>query len=85
MQDQLVFPPTVTKFLPPPSSWGSWLQFSCLEKLFKIPSLQEHFFFHVDVGSKSKFLIMYDLQNDDQAKMLLSILQHAQFSRFCLS
>ena len=43
------------------------------------------FFFHVHVGSESKFLIMYTLQNGDQAKMLLPILQHVQFSRFCLS
>lgn len=42
-------------------------------------------FFHVDVGSKSKFLVCTIFQNDDQAKMLLSILQHVQFSHFCLS
>ena len=42
------------------------------------------FFFHVDVGSESKFLIMRNLQNGDQAKMLLSILHHVQFSHFSI-
>lgn len=65
-------PPTVTKFLPPPSSSSSMLLFYHPEKLFKIPSLHEHFF-HVDVGSNPNFISL----------IFRMMTKHKYYSPFC--